>query len=205
MCRYPLFETIAIIDGKIQNIAYHQYRYTHAMESYLGTEKIFNLIDIIHIPKIYQKGIIRCKISYNAYEYHIEFFPYTPREIACFKCIFLDDVDYRFKYTDRQLFEQYPKNNNEEIIIIRSGFVSDCSIGNLLFLKNNIWYSPKQYLLKGTQLSRLVDEKRIILTEIRQEDIFDFQQIMLINALNPFDPQRALPINGDTVKYERDD
>ncbi len=34
MSQYPLFETLAIIDGKIQNLKYHQQRIDYAMKNY---------------------------------------------------------------------------------------------------------------------------------------------------------------------------
>ncbi|KMK51444.1 branched-chain amino acid aminotransferase [[Actinobacillus] muris] len=200
MCQYPLFETIAIIDGVVQNIYYHQKRYEQAMRLYFNTENTVNLADIIHIPISYQTGIVRCKISYNASSYYIEFFPYLKREIDYFRCVQLNDAEYTFKYTDRQLFEQFLKKSGEELIFIKNGFISDCTIGNLLFLKNGIWHSPAHYLLKGTQLSQLIDKKQVILTEITQHNLYDYQQIMMINALNPFDPKRAIPINKNTIR-----
>ncbi len=85
------------------------------------------------------------------------------------------------------------------MIIINNGFVSDCSIGNLLFLKQKIWYSPQHYLLKGTQLTRLIEEKKVYLAEIRAENLFDYEQIMVINALNPFNSVRAVPMTSAHV------
>ncbi|MDO9795428.1 branched-chain amino acid aminotransferase, partial [Glaesserella parasuis] len=70
---------------------------------------------------------------------------------------------------------------------------------NLLFLKQGKWYSPNHYLLKGTQLSYLLDEQKISLIDIPVEALFDYEQIMVINALNPFDLQRAVPITSDRI------
>ncbi len=74
MCQYPLFETVAIIDGKIKNIFYHQQRMNNAFIYYFKYENIFELLDIIKVPKEYQNGLVRCRIDYNTKEYKIQFF-----------------------------------------------------------------------------------------------------------------------------------
>ena len=50
---FPLFETIAIENGKIKNIALHQARYEHSLITYYGKSAItfFNLLDLIQVPK----------------------------------------------------------------------------------------------------------------------------------------------------------
>lgn len=199
MCQYPLFETILIIEGKVQNIRYHQKRYEHAMREYFHSTQFINLEEVIRVPIQYCTGTVRCKIRYHSHGYDIEFFPYIKKAIQHFRCVHLNEADYSFKYTNRQLFDQFSKKTGEEIIIIKNGFVSDCTIGNLLLLKNGIWHSPAHYLLKGTQLSRLLGEKRVILTVIKQSHLFNYEQVMMINALNPFDLERAIPINEQTI------
>ncbi|WP_426841649.1 aminotransferase class IV family protein [Glaesserella parasuis] len=199
MCQYPLFETVAIIDGKIQNIFYHQQRMNNAFIYYFKHENSFELLDIIKVPEAYQKGLVRCRIDYNTKEYQVQFFHYIPKAIKNFQCVYVENFDYQFKYTDRVELDKLKQTTGDEIILVNNGFISDCSIGNLLFLKQGKWYSPNHYLLKGTQLSYLLDEQKISLIDIPVEALFDYEQIMVINALNPFDLQRAVPITSDRI------
>ncbi|ATW43969.1 aminotransferase class IV family protein [Glaesserella parasuis] len=199
MCQYPLFETIAIIDGKVQNIFYHQQRMNNAFRYYFKQENNFVLSEIINIPEEYQKGLVRCRIDYNTKEYQVQFFHYVPKTIKTFQCVYVENFDYQFKYTDRLELEQLKQTACDEIILVNNGFISDCSIGNLLFLKQGKWYSPNHYLLKGTQLSHLLDEQKISLVDIPVEALFDYDQIMVINALNPFDLQRAVSITSGHI------
>ncbi|AGO15424.1 aminotransferase class IV family protein [Glaesserella parasuis] len=199
MCQYPLFETVAIIDGKIQNIFYHQQRMNNAFIYYFKHENSFELLDIIKVPEAYQKGLVRCRIDYNTKEYQVQFFHYIPKAIKNFQCVYVENFDYQFKYTDRVELDKLKQTAGDEIILVNNGFISDCSIGNLLFLKQGKWYSPNHYLLKGTQLSYLLDEQKISLIDIPVEALFDYEQIMVINALNPFDLQRAVPITSDRI------
>lgn len=199
MCQYPLFETVAIIDGKIQNIFYHQQRMNNAFIHYFKQDNNFALSEMINIPEEYQKGLVRCRIDYNTKECQVQFFHYIPKAIKTFQCVYVENFDYQFKYTDRLELEQLKQTVCDEIILVNNGFISDCSIGNLLFLKQGKWYSPNHYLLKGTQMSYLLDEQKISLVDIPVEALFDYEQIMVINALNPFDLKRAVPITSGQI------
>lgn len=199
MCQFPLFETISIVDGQVQNIQYHQQRLNNAMRHYFNQNKTFNLNKIIDIPYAFQQGKIRCRVDYNAKSYQVNFFHYQPKKISTFQCVYTENLDYTFKYSDRKRLD-FPKVlQADEIIIINNGKVSDCSIGNLLFLKQNQWYSSRHFLLKGTQLSYLLDQSKVELADIAIQNIFDYEQIMMINALNPFDLARAIPISSATI------
>ncbi|AGH39054.1 Branched-chain amino acid aminotransferase/4-amino-4-deoxychorismate lyase [Bibersteinia trehalosi USDA-ARS-USMARC-188] len=196
MSQFPLFETIAIKDGIAQNIAYHQARYEKSCFGYFNETPLFELSKILTIPQEYKQGLYRCKIAYNQHDYEIQYFPYQAKELHYFDVVYSDNLDYQFKYSNRSIFQTFPINQHSEVIIINNGKVSDCTIGNLLFSKQGKWYSSKDYLLKGTQLSRLLDEKQVELLDIPVESLGNFEQIMLINALNPFDLARALPIQA---------
>lgn len=191
MCQYPIFETIAILNGKPQNLEYHQERMNKAVEFLFKNANMLNLAEIIQIPKEYQTGLVRCRIDYNQQDYKILFAPYQKREIKSYQCVYLDNIDYQFKYSNRANFEKI-KTDKDEVIIIQNNKVTDCRIGNLLFLKENIWYSPKDYLLKGTQLSYLLAQNKIMLKEININEIHQYEKIMMINAMNPFDESRAI-------------
>ena len=59
MSLFPLFETIAIIDGKPQNLAYHQARFEHAMRNYFQIEPKLQLAEVVQVPAEHQQGLIR--------------------------------------------------------------------------------------------------------------------------------------------------
>ena len=72
--------------------------------------------------------------------------------------------------------------------------VTDCYIGNLLFLKDNHWYTPDTPLLQGTQRAYLLESQKIHLANIDKNDICQYKKVMMINALNAFDEDRAVSI-----------
>ncbi len=200
MCQFPLFETIAIIDGVPQNLAFHQQRMDFAFKHYFKTPNKILLTDIIRPPANFCCGLVRCRMEYNAYQKQIHYFPYMPRNIHHFQCVYTQDLDYRFKYNDRSRLNQLKTADCDEIIIINNGKVSDCSIGNLLFCKNDHWFTPADYLLKGTQLAALLAKQRIESVPISASALFEYEKIMVINALNPFDETRAVAISPYSVQ-----
>ena len=198
MSQFPVFETIAILDGIPQNLAFHQARMDNAIEKLFKQTSVFNLAEIIQVPERYQNGLVRFRIDYNQQDYHIIFSIYQKREIKSYQAVYFDTLDYIFKYSNRENFDLI-KIEKDEAIIIQNGKVTDCRVGNLLFLKNNIWYSPKDYLLKGTQLSYLLSQNKIKLVEIKIEDLHQYEKIMMINAMNPFDESRAISTQHITL------
>ena len=191
MSLFPVFETIAIIDGIPQNLAFHQARMDNTIEKLFQKMSVFNLEEIIQVPTEYQNGLIKCRIDYNQQDFNIIFSAYQRREIRNYQCVYLDNLDYTFKYTSRTIFEDIKMTKDEEVII-QDKKVTDCRIGNLIFLKDGIWYGPKNYLLKGTQLSRLLSENQVQLKEIYTDEIHQYEKVMMINAMNPFDESRAI-------------
>ena len=191
MSLFPVFETIAIIDGIPQNLAFHQARMDNTIEKLFQKMSVFNLEEIIQVSTEYQNGLIKCRIDYNQQDFNIIFSAYQRREIRNYQCVYLDNLDYTLKYTNRTIFEDI-NMIKDEAVIIHDKKVTDCRIGNLIFLKDGIWYGPKNYLLKGTQLSRLLSENRVQLKEINADEIHQYEKVMMINAMNPFDESRAI-------------
>ncbi|OOH90365.1 branched-chain amino acid aminotransferase [Pasteurellaceae bacterium 15-036681] len=199
MHQFPLFETIAIKNKQFLNLDYHQKRYEKAIRDYFGEEPKFDLAESLKLPLDIGNNLIRCKVEYNCDEYQVSFFDYTPRLLQRFQCVYTENLDYQFKYSNREPLDKLKSAHSDEVIIINNGFVSDCTIGNLLFAKQGKWYSSSHYLLRGTQLSKLVDKGKVDLIEIRAKDIFNYEQIMMVNALNPFDLKRAIPITSASI------
>ena len=198
MSLFPVFETIAIIDGLPQNLAFHQARMDNTIEKLFQKMSVFNLEEIIQVPTEYQNVLIKCRIYYNQQDFNIILSSYQIREKINYKCVSLDDLYYTFKYTNRTIFEDI-KMTKDEVVIIQDKKVTDCRIGNLIFFKDGIWYGPKNYLLKGTQLSRLLSENRVQLKEINADEIHQYEKVMMINAMNPFDESRAISTQHITL------
>lgn len=184
---YPLFETIAIVDGQWQNLAWHQRRYENALLHHFGKNVSYYQFAEVTIPTEFKQGLIRCRIDYNRDQLKVQFFPYQRRQIRTFQAVHCDHIDYSFKYSDRSLLEQlYAKRGDcDEIMIIQHGLVTDCSIGNPIFRQKEQWYTPKKPLLAGTQRAKLLEQGIIVEKDILLKDVALFDEIKVINAMNP--------------------
>lgn len=189
---YPLFETVAIIEGKAQNLALHQARYERSLQQFYGKQDVtvFQLAEIIekHTALLAQQDttLYRCRLDYNAHHVQTYCAPYQRKIYRTFQPVVCDDIDYDLKYAQREKLNQLllQKGDCDEIIIIKQGLVTDCSIGNLIFKQGNQWVTPDTPLLAGTQRQKLLQENKIQTRRIYAEDLATFSEIRLINALN---------------------
>ena len=189
---FPLFETLCIENGQVQNLALHQQRYENSLREFYAGQPY----DIFSIAKILQKNtelwanlqstIIRCRIDYNATQYHLQCFPYQRKTYQRFHPVICDDIDYHLKYSNRAIFNELLKQKGDcdEIIIVKQGKITDCTIGNLILRQGSQWFTPDSPLLIGTQRSKLLKERKIIERKILLSDLPLYQEIRLINALN---------------------
>lgn len=187
---FPLFETLCIEQQQIKNCAYHQQRYERALYQFYGESavEIYDLFEIIHLQPEFLNltPLTRCRIDYNATTFQIQFFPYQRRKIATFQPVICDDIDYSLKFTDRTLLNRLlaQRGDCDEIMIIKQGKVTDCSIGNLAFRLGEHWFTPDSPLLAGTQRRYLLEQGILQEIPIFVEDVLKFDEIRVINAMN---------------------
>jgi len=146
------------------------------------------------LPSHLGNGKWKCRVSYNRNIEQITFDPYPGRAIKSFKLIDGgSDINYSHK-GDRTalqaLYEQ--REDHDDIIILRDEYLTDSYWSNLLFSQHNRWYTPATPLLRGTMRQYLLDSGIITERIIRRRDIGNYSMIMPINALNPFDPAKAI-------------
>lgn len=193
-----LFETLAIKNGTVLNPYWHNVRFKKG-QIFLNRKFIIDdITTLIKIPShVNSDKLIRCRVIYDTDDIKVEYFDYMPKAIRSFKLIECNYIDYQYKYNDRTLLNELlsQKGDCDEIMIIKNGFITDCSIGNLLFLKDGIWYTPDTPLLQGTQREYLLDTHQIKLARILKNDICNYEKVMMINALNGFNENRAIPIS----------
>ena len=185
---FPLFETIAIENGKIQNIERHQARYERSLRAMYGKSAVVfhELFSLITPPTELQQGLVHCRIDYNATQCQAQYFPYQRKTYRTFQPVVCNHIDYGLKYSDRTLLNELfaQRGTCDEIIIIKNGLVTDCSIGNLILRQGDQWFTPDSPLLRGTQREKLLAEGKIIERKILAENLPHFEEIRLINAMN---------------------
>ncbi|MBD3797116.1 MAG: aminotransferase class IV [Campylobacterales bacterium] len=174
-------ETIKIDDLKICNLSYHQKR----VDNTIGAEKL----DLQEIVKPPVEGLLRCRIVYSLQECKVEYIPYIKRNVQVLKAVFSNTIEYDKKYEDRTaldlLFAQ--REECDDILIIKNGYVTDTSIANIAFYDGEKWLTPTKPLLAGTTRARLLDEKKILSADIKYEELYKFKKLALMNAMIDFD------------------
>jgi len=168
------------------HIEYHQRRYEAVLRSYGVTEKR-ELATILNAPK---KGLYRCRLVYDLEgNIHCSYHPYTKRQIESLKLLHADNLEYSHKYVNREaldaLFEK--RGACDDILIIKNGFICDTTIANVAFFDGAEWFTPKKPLLAGTTRARLLKNGFLTPKEIRAEDMDNYLQIAVMNAMIDFD------------------
>lgn len=180
-----LFETTKVQNRQLQNIQYHNDRFNRSRFDLFKISKPVYLDQIIEIPAELENHIYKCRITYGSKIEKIEFARYVPRIISSLKLVESNKLDYSFKYSDRsKLNELYEKRDNcDDILIIKNGFITDTSIANIVFWDGSKWFTPSTPLLRGTNRARLLNEGRIFEKEIKPQDIYKFEKARIINAM----------------------
>ena len=188
-------ESIKIEDQEVFLLELHQKR-VNATFAHFGMENSIDLAKIIKDLKIDEDGFFKLRIVYDLNRnYKTQLIPYAVAEIDSFQLVENNTYDYAFKFEDRKEFERMKtKAKTEEIIIVKNNCITDTSYTNLLFLKDEKWYTPSTYLLNGVMRQHLLATSKIKETEITLQNIKEFTHFQLINSMNDFDDMFIYPI-----------
>lgn len=175
-------ETIKIVDGKALHLEYHQERLNTALNS----SHRHILQNVINPPS---KGLYRCRIVYDIDKIDIEYLSYSKRTVNSLKLVYDDTIVYDKKYANRELIDKLftQKEDADDILIVKNGYVTDTSIANIAFYDGKEWFTPKTPLLKGTCRARLLATKKLKEKEIKVSEIKNYKKIALMNAMIDLD------------------
>lgn len=179
-----LLETIKCEDGTVSNLAYHQNRCNKSRKELYHSKDSLDLKSLIIPPN---HGLYRCRIIYAQKIQSIEYIPYLEKEIQCIKII-PSSLDYHLKYADRERFSMLLSAHKDvdEILIEKEGYLTDTSIANIAFHDGKQWFTPTKPLLKGTMRQKLLDEGFLQTRDIKKEDLMQYSQVALTNAMIGF-------------------
>lgn len=179
------FETICIENRLLKNLSYHEARLNKTRRELWGYEDVWDLNALLGIPESIDGGMYKCRLAYGKDIDNIKWEPYSRRTIRKIQRVYDDEIDYRYKFDNRdplnRLFGQ--RGDADEILIIKNGLVTDSNYCNVAFFDGNQWFTPANPLLPGTQRALLLDEGIITPAEIRPGDIPAFSRIRLFNAM----------------------
>tara|TARA_Y100001972_G_scaffold128940_1_gene192862 strand:+ start:2939 stop:3529 length:591 start_codon:yes stop_codon:yes gene_type:complete len=192
---FRFLESICFRSDVYQLLDYHQVRVDQTFRRFYPDKTPLKLNEIM--PELSGNEKVKVRLIYNELDHEISVSKYLPKTISKLRLAYSDTLDYSFKYLDRSMLNQLlnPEQENEEIIIVKDGLVTDSSYSNLVFRQGNVWYTPSTYLLNGVKRQRLLQQEVIFEREIRPEDLDKYSEVSLINAmLDPGDI--SLPVDN---------
>ena len=159
-----LIETICYEEGFFQRIPLHEERMNRSRHHFLGEMENICLESLLNLPEELKKAKIKCRIIYSNEIESIEYELYKPRLIRSLKLVYDDTIDYSFKYKARDSLNQLLKirGNADEILIVQQGLITDTSFSNIVFLKEEKWFTPESQLLPGTRRQAYLQDNTII-------------------------------------------
>ena len=192
-----LVETVRLENGILLNLRFHNARMIRSLYEVFGIKNEVDLAKIVTVPDFASTGIYKCRIIYDERNIKVEFAPYTIRPVRSVRLVFDDNIQYQFKFTDREninrLYES--RGRYDDILIIKDGFVTDTSYANVIF-KNSLgnWVTPDTYLLPGTRRTSLIHQGLIKEVRISADDIKKYSGIKLINAMIGIEDTETIPV-----------
>lgn len=180
-----LLETIKCRDGQLDNLSFHQKRFSRSISEYFRTDKEISLREVIHIPPACRTGLFRCRVLYSTKIQKIEFHPHHYRKIRSLKLIEASAIEYPYKFADREklnaLFSR--RADGDDILIVKNGCITDSFTANVVFFDGCRWWTPDTPLLPGTRREQLIEEGKISVCRISISDLVRYTKAGLINAM----------------------
>lgn len=202
-----LIESILLKDGWFHNLLLHEERLNNTRQALFGLTDFIDLEDTLHEaleqyldgkPESTLTGKTKCRVVYGEALESIEFIPYKQRSIKSLKVIYDDVVSYKYKFADRTKLDELfgLRDKCDDVIIVKNGFVSDCSSSNLLLFDGRKWITPGTPLLKGTQRQLLLNLETITSKLVKPEEIRYYKKARLVNAMMEFEDEVDVEISN---------
>ena len=110
------------------------------------------------------------------------------RPISSIQFVEVDSYSYDYKMADRSRLQEFYllKGSSDDIIMTKSGYLTDTYYGNIALLKKGKWYTPAKPLLKGTMRSFLLNKGLVREKNIHKDDLKRYEALTIFNAMIPF-------------------
>lgn len=198
---FRLFESIKCLNGKFYNLDWHNERLNRSRKICFSVSDKINLEEVLILPEMATTGMFRCRVTYSEKIEKTEFIPHQFREIISLKLVTDNQINYSYKYSDRQNLEELfsKRENCDDILIVKNGCITDSSTANVLFFDGKEWWTPDTPLLEGTQRARMLASGEIKSCRITPNDLSKFETAALINAM--WDFQNMPKINTSEISF----
>lgn len=198
---YQFIETIYCKNGEMPLLYWHEQRFTKTQMARFGKKIHLSLTELIALKypeTLLENQVYKIRVVYSEKDVSIEFQPYRKKEINSLYLVQNDTIDYSFKYLDRAEIEKMkvPFEQDEEIIIVRNGLLTDTSFTNIALFNGSEWHTPKFPLLEGTQRAFLLEQNTIRPIAITVDNLGQYASIRLFNAMVSWEDAWVLPISA---------
>jgi len=182
-------ETIRLQDGLTSSLGFHEERMNRSVEEVLHAQQKFDLENILSSLSLPPKGLHKIRLVYDTEIRSIEITPYRKKEIRQLKIVYDNTISYDYKFENRTELEHLfgQRDDCDDILIIKNYQVTDASYANLIFRKNDQWFTPRTFLLNGTTRKQLLERKIILEEKITIHDLHRYEKVKLINAMLQFE------------------
>lgn len=203
-----LIESIKILNGRIYNLQRHASRMQRSRMALL--QKDISPIDLrshVVVPDKMRIGLVKCRLVYGECVEEITFKPYEAQVSNTIKLVTHNDIDYQYKYSNRNLINDLyaAKGDCDDIIIVKNNMLTDSSYSNIALLQDGAWYTPATCLLAGTRRQQLIEQGRLQVVDISVDDLKNYEKVSLINAMMGLN-QVTIPIHSidsSMIHYQR--
>ncbi len=180
-----LIETIRIINGGVENLEYHNARMNESRKELFDSRELLDLSHYVQCPGYFGQSLTMCRVLYDKFIREIDYVNYELRSIKTIQLVTDNDVVYNHKYADRSSLDKlwHFRKAADEVLIVKEGRITDCINYNVALKSRSKWYTPAFPLLKGTARQRLMDEGQLEEEKIMIENLGDYSEIALINAM----------------------
>ena len=183
------FETIKVKNGEFLNLKYHQKRVDLTRDFFGFTNQLVLNPAVLNTPK---KGEFRCRIDYLETIKSCLFSKIPHKELKALEVVHTN-INYNFKYSNRDRLESL-KKGKFEVLIIKNDLITDLSFANIALKIKNIWLTPKTPLLSGTTRARLIDSRFLKPSNLTLYDYENAENFAIMNALIGFNAIGKVPI-----------
>lgn len=201
-----LIETIRVQDGTICLLPLHLERIRISLETLeLADSPMMRLITSGRLSQelisyvqshytSYPNPTLRLRITYT--HRGVQSCTLTPYSLRPIERLHLwqvsEDFDYSLKHRDRACLEEATRQAGGEVIMVRSGELTDTSYSNIVVRLGGELLTPERPLLRGVMREHLLRSGRIRTARLTLEDLKQSTEIHLINAMMPLDAEHII-------------
>jgi 4-amino-4-deoxychorismate lyase len=176
-------------------------RVNETFDTFFPEWEPFDVAEEVSNIELPATGIHRLRITYTEDPQIVEVIPYEPKIVKNFTLVSSGEIDYGFKWSERGFFQTIlaAHPGADEVIFHQDGIIQDCTMANLAFLKDGIWYTPEAPMHWGTTRARLLVEDQVEETDILVSELNQYERICLINVFRPLSFENSIALPGAIV------